>query len=375
MVEAQEVPVGGMLQESFSTEIDSKPRGNETFIPVGEKIYAIGGPDDGVNLSISVRIFDNLTGTCNGRGVPVVLGAKPSPCMDHSATLLNKDRISIVKTDSSPDDKIWFLEVDTPFVREQKKIVGTEVVVWRKDVKADDSKPIVISGPSGVGKGTLISQLMQEFPSTFGFSVSHTTRAPREKEKDGVHYHFTEMSTMEKDIKDGKFLEFASVHGNLYGTSVAAVNAVKDAGKRCILDIDVQGARLVRASPLDAVFIFVCPPSFEELEKRLRGRGTEAEEHIQKRLKNAKAELEEGKSLGLFDYMLENDDLKTCYETLKKILGLNGNIDLPTYPSRLHLDASPIKGGAPRKTGLNMFAIDTFAENLLNIKEPHKPAC
>ncbi|KAK9131324.1 hypothetical protein Sjap_011811 [Stephania japonica] len=112
-----------------------------------------------------------------GWGVPVVLGAKPSPCMGHSATLLNKDRISIVKIDSSPDDL-----VDTPFVREQKKIVGTEVVMWRKDVKADDSKPIVISGPSGVGKGTLISQLMQEFPSTFGFSVSHTTRAPREKD-------------------------------------------------------------------------------------------------------------------------------------------------------------------------------------------------
>ncbi|KAK9125322.1 hypothetical protein Scep_014168 [Stephania cephalantha] len=301
-VEAQEVPVEGM-QETFSTEIDSKPRGNETFVPLGEKI------------------------------------------------------------------------VDTPFVREQKMIVGTEVVAWRKGVKGDDPKPIVISGPSGVGKGTLISQLMKEFPSTFGFSVSHTTRAPREKEKDGVHYHFTEMSTMEKDIKDGKFLEFASVHGNLYGTSVTAVNAVKDAGKICILDIDVQGARLVRASPLDAVFIFVCPPSFEELEKRLRDRKTETEEQIQKRLRNARVELEEGKSPGLFDHMLVNDDLKTCYETLKKILGLNGNTDSPTYPSRLYLDSSPIKGGAPMQMGLNMFAIDTFAENLLNIKEPQKPAC
>ncbi|KAK9128688.1 hypothetical protein Syun_017485 [Stephania yunnanensis] len=368
-VEAQEVPVEGM-QETFSTEIDSRPRGNETFVPLGEKIYAIGGPDDGANLS--VRIFDKLTGTWR---VPVVMGAKPSPCMSHSATLQNQDRISIEKTDSSPDDKIWFLEVDTPFVREQKMIVGTEVVVWKKGVKGDDPKPIVISGPSGVGKGTLISQLMKEFPSTFGFSVSHTTRAPREKEKDGVHYHFTEMSTMEKDIKDGKFLEFASVHGNLYGTSVTAVNAVKDAGKRCILDIDVQGARLVRASPLDAVFIFVCPPSFEELEKRLRDRKTETEEQIQKRLRNARVELEEGKSPGLFDHMLVNDDLKTCYETLKKILGLNGNTDSPTYPSRLYLDSPPINGGAPMQTGLSMFAIDTFTENLLNIKEPQKPAC
>lgn len=92
-------------------------------------------------------------------------------------------------------------------------------------------KPVVISGPSGVGKGTLISMLMKEFPWMFGFSVSHTTRAPRAMEKDGIHYHFTEKSIMEEEIKDGKFLEFASVHGNLYGTSVEAVELVSDAGK------------------------------------------------------------------------------------------------------------------------------------------------
>lgn len=92
-------------------------------------------------------------------------------------------------------------------------------------------KPIVISGPSGVGKGTLISMLMKEFPSMFGFSVSHTTRAPRENEINGIHYHFTERSLMEDDIKNGKFLEFASVHGNLYGTSIESVEVVGDAGK------------------------------------------------------------------------------------------------------------------------------------------------
>lgn len=124
-----------------------------------------------------------------------------------------------------------FFQVDTPFVKTQKKILESEVVTWSKGVKGDGSKPVVISGPSGVGKGTLINRLMDEYPSSFGFSVSHTTRAPRQKEKDGVHYHFTERSIMEKDIEDGKFLEFANVHGNLYGTSIEAVEVVTDSGK------------------------------------------------------------------------------------------------------------------------------------------------
>lgn len=121
--------------------------------------------------------------------------------------------------------------MDTQYVRLKKKILGTEVVAWSKGVRGTVEKPVVISGPSGVGKGTLISMLMKEFPSMFGFSVSHTTRAPRIMEKDGVHYHFTERSVMEKEIEDGKFLEFASVHGNLYGTSVEAVEVVADDGK------------------------------------------------------------------------------------------------------------------------------------------------
>ena len=92
-------------------------------------------------------------------------------------------------------------------------------------------KPVVISGPSGVGKGTLIAKLMKDYPSKFGFSVSHTTRSPREKEIDGVHYHFTERSKIEKDINEGKILEFAHVHGNVYGTSIEAVESVTDEGK------------------------------------------------------------------------------------------------------------------------------------------------
>uniref|UniRef100_A0A7I4AC69 guanylate kinase n=1 Tax=Physcomitrium patens TaxID=3218 RepID=A0A7I4AC69_PHYPA len=150
-------------------------------------------------------------------------------------------------------------------------------------------RPVVICGPSGVGKGTLIGKLMKDFLDKFGFSVSHTTRAPRIREIDGVHYHFASRPVMEQEIKEGKFLESAEVHGNLYGTSWAAVEAVADAGKICILDIDVQGAQAVKKSALKATYIFIKPPAPEvkELERRLRGRdrrtNTEAAQKCQAR--------------------------------------------------------------------------------------------
>ncbi|KAK1259924.1 hypothetical protein QJS04_geneDACA010274 [Acorus gramineus] len=380
------------LDEVSPIGLDSESGGYQTAVVVGEKIFVVGGSEDGEGLCFSVRIFDKSTGKWS---VPTVLGMKPAPCKGHSALLL-KDRILILKRDSLLDDCTWFLEVDTPFVRDQKKILGTEVVAWSKGVKGDGLKPVVVSGPSGVGKGTLISKLMNEFPNTFGFSVSHTTRAPREKEKDGIHYHFIDRSTMEKDIREGKFLETAQVHGNLYGTSIEAVEAVTDFGKRCILDIDVQGAKSVKASSLEAMSIFISPPSYEELEKRLRARGTETEEQVQRRLRNATAEIEEGKSLGLFDHILINDDLETCYQNLKNVLGLNESSDASNQTSTkgveiqtchslteedqkvlIHyssyglekasnnlfvLDVLSLKGGAPGRTrGLNVYAIDTFS--------------
>ncbi|GER25884.1 guanylate kinase [Striga asiatica] len=325
--------------------------------------------------------------------VPVVLGTKPKLSKGHSAIELDEDRILVIKGNTNSDDTFWFLEVNTPFVREHKIRLGTEVVSWSKGVIGKGLKPIVISGPSGVGKGTLISKLMQEFPSMFGFSVSHTTRAPRKNEQNGAHYHFTERHVMEKDIEDGKFLEFAVVHGNLYGTSVEAVEAVADKGKRCILDIDVQGARSVRSTSLEAIFIFICPPSFDELEKRLRARATETEEQIQKRHRNAKAELEQGKSSGLFDHILVNDDLGACYEKLKDLLGLTHGVNHPeeSVLESFHvplehkvlkidrkilincgisegekpavnmfvLDLASMKGGAPGRTrGLNLYQTD-----------------
>ncbi|KAK7345063.1 hypothetical protein VNO77_15452 [Canavalia gladiata] len=379
------------LKNGTANGFESKTETLDTATIIGDKKYVIGGADGGT-LSVKFQILGEWVN-------PIVLGTKPISCNGHTTVIL-KDRILILKKNSKPDDCIWFLEVDTQYVRQQKKLLGTEVVAWSKGVVGNAEKPLVISGPSGVGKGTLISMLMKEFPSMFGFSVSHTTRAARGMEKNGVHYHFTEKSIMEKEIEDGKFLESASVHGNLYGTSVEAVEVVSDAGKRCILDIDVQGARSVRASSLEAKFIFICPPSMEELEKRLRDRGTETEEQILKRLRNAQNEIEQGKSSGIFDTILYNDKLEECYENLKKLLGLNccatpppksapREINLPLDHSvskiddnkiiincissglekesknSIMLDVSSLKRGAPGRTrGLDYQVIDMFSDGL-----------
>lgn len=186
-------------------------------------------------------------------------------------------------------------------------------------MSSDDAaqpRPVVFAGPSGVGKGTLIELLRKKYPTHFGFSVSHTTRKPREGEQDGVHYNFTTTDAIKKEIDDGKFVEYANVHGNYYGTSVTAVESVQKQGKICILDIDVQGVRNVKTSTLDAIYIFIAPPSVEELEKRLRGRGTETEEAVVKRLKNAKDELDYGMGEGNFDRVFTNDDLEKTFEAL-----------------------------------------------------------
>ena len=152
--------------------------------------------------------------------------------------------------------------------------------------------PLVVAGCSGAGKGTLIAKLMAWDPEAFGFSVSHTTRAPRPGEEDGVHYHFAEVDTMKAEIEQGKFLESAHVHGNYYGTSKASVEDVQKAGKICVLDIDCQGVRSVKEANLGAKCLWVEAPSMEALEARLRGRGTETEEKIQKRMTNAQSEMD-----------------------------------------------------------------------------------
>lgn len=180
--------------------------------------------------------------------------------------------------------------------------------------------PVVICGPSGVGKGTLIGKLMKEFPDTFGFCVSHTTRKPRDGEVNGVHYHFSTKDKVAAEISEGKFLEYAEVHGNYYGTSLASVDAVAAKGKICILDIDVQGAEKVKLSSMKARYVFVLPPSFEDLEARLRGRGTESEESLLKRLKNAHVEMRKADEPGFFDAVIVNDDLDIAYNNLKAFM-------------------------------------------------------
>ncbi|KAL9642771.1 hypothetical protein ABK040_009846 [Willaertia magna] len=185
-------------------------------------------------------------------------------------------------------------------------------------------RPIVICGPSGVGKGTLLNRLLSDYSNKFGFSVSHTTRKPRPGEQEGVNYYYTTREVMEQEIKEGKFIEHADVHGNLYGTSIRAVQDVsKKQGKCCILDIDVQGSKQVRNNKeLNPVIIFIKPPSMEVLESRLRGRATETEESIQIRLKNARTEIEEfEKDDGtLFDGSVVNGEIETAYTDLKQTI-------------------------------------------------------
>eukprot|EP00667_Euglena_gracilis_P030776 EG_transcript_43255 len=134
---------------------------------------------------------------------------------------------------------------------------------------------LLVTGPSGVGKGTLIKLLMAAHPATFGFSVSHTTRSPRPGEADGVDYHFVSQEHFQRLLLESAFVEHAHVHGNYYGTSKAAVDHVRQAGRVCILDIDVKGAKQVHAAKLDFLKVFIKPPSREHLRSRLLGRGTE----------------------------------------------------------------------------------------------------
>ncbi|KAJ1876789.1 guanylate kinase, partial [Coemansia sp. S17] len=143
-------------------------------------------------------------------------------------------------------------------------------------------KPIVVFGPSGTGKSTLLKRLFAEYPTEFGFSVSNTTRKPRAGETNGVDYHFLTREDFIAAIELKKFIEHAEFSGNMYGTTVQAVKDVADSGRMCILDIDVQGVKSVKNTDLGARFVFVAPPSEEELERRLRSRGTDDESSILK---------------------------------------------------------------------------------------------
>ncbi|KAH6634963.1 P-loop containing nucleoside triphosphate hydrolase protein [Chaetomium sp. MPI-SDFR-AT-0129] len=183
-----------------------------------------------------------------------------------------------------------------------------------------DPRPVVISGPSGVGKGTLYNLLFQKHPDTFTLSVSHTTRGPRPGERDGVEYHFvTKEAFLDLKAQDG-FIENAQFGDNLYGTSKATIEEQTAKGKTVVLDIEVEGVKQIQASKFPARYVFIAPPSEAELEKRLRGRGTEQEASIQKRLKQAKVELEYAKVEGVHDRVIVNDDLDKAYKELEEFV-------------------------------------------------------
>jgi guanylate kinase len=164
---------------------------------------------------------------------------------------------------------------------------------------------LIISGPSGAGKSSLIHAVKDQIGDYY-FSISTTTRPPREGEKDGVHYYFVDRESFEADIRAGNFLEYAQVHGNYYGTSLKPVHEALEAGKLVIFDIDVQGHAIARERMGDLITsVFVTTPSLEELERRLKSRGTDDEEIINKRIQNALVEIE---YITAYDFLIVNDD-------------------------------------------------------------------
>lgn len=179
-----------------------------------------------------------------------------------------------------------------------------------------DTRPIIISGPSGVGKGTLYEKLKAAHPGVFSTSISHTTRGPRAGENHEEHYYFVTMEDFEDLIAQNGFVEHAMFGGNRYGTSKKMIERLQQEGKVVILDIEMEGVKQIKQTDLSARYIFIAPPSFEALEARLRGRGTEKEESIQKRLAQAKAELEYSKVEGVHDKIIVNDDLEKAFAEL-----------------------------------------------------------
>ena len=175
----------------------------------------------------------------------------------------------------------------------------------------------IISAPSGAGKTTILKRIIAT-TKNIAFSVSHTTRPPRTGEQQGVAYYFTDRNTFAAMRRQGEFLEWAEVHGNYYGTSMDAIRAAMENGRDVLLDIDVQGARQVQEKLADKnVSVFIVPPSFTELERRLASRSTETETSITRRLENAREEM---KSIGHYDYVIVNDVLEEAVKVMESIV-------------------------------------------------------
>ncbi len=175
---------------------------------------------------------------------------------------------------------------------------------------------IVVSGPSGTGKGTVCGELLDSMPE-LAYSISATTRAPRAGEVDGKNYYFLTKERFEELIAEGGFLEYANVYGNYYGTPLIKIQERLAEGNDILLEIDTQGALEVMKKCPDGLFIFLLPPSLGELERRIRGRGSETEESLKKRLGNAKAEIAIGEK---YKYVVVNDTVKKAVARIKSII-------------------------------------------------------
>ena len=176
---------------------------------------------------------------------------------------------------------------------------------------------VIVSSPSGAGKTTLCHRLLAEYPAKIKFSVSYTTRAPRQGERNGVDYTFVDAEAFARMIAAGELAEWAEVHGNRYGTPRTAVADALEHGVDVLFDIDWQGGQQLREQFADdAVMIWVLPPSLQVLEERLRRRATDSAEVIERRLKTAKQELEH---YGIYDYVVVNDDLERAWGEIKAI--------------------------------------------------------
>ena len=174
----------------------------------------------------------------------------------------------------------------------------------------------VVAAPSGAGKSTLVHALLER-ESAISLSVSHTTRPPRPGEQSGRQYYFVDHAEFERKIAEGIFLEHAEVHGNLYGTSRTRVTALLEQGRDVLLEIDWQGAEQIRRSQPDCVSVFILPPSRAELERRLRGRGSDSDEVIERRLRNSRGEIAHAHE---FDYILVNDVFADALADLQAIV-------------------------------------------------------
>jgi guanylate kinase len=179
-----------------------------------------------------------------------------------------------------------------------------------------DGTLFVVAAPSGAGKSTLVNALLEREPQ-ISLSVSHTTRPPRVGEQYGRHYFFVERPDFEREIAEGIFLEHAEVHGNFYGTSRTVVEGKLSAGADVLLEIDWQGARQVRKGKPDCVSVFILPPSRPELERRLRGRGSDAPDVIERRLFNSREEIAHAHE---FDYIIVNDRFEDALADLQAIV-------------------------------------------------------